>query len=264
MPETDPFGRAKGDDPLADMGWSASQSLGTESGPVEVAPPETPDRAARREQQRVAASPAGIPGERRRRRTNAGCAFAVVVVGFIVTVFGIVIAAGINAIEEGAEDIERVLPTVPGPAGDAGEPPRGLAARSVLRRDNLAPALRRLERVTGSDRLQLVRVDATRVLVTAALSGGRLRVAHADWQGDARVLSTAPAGGGQPSFRWSQIDPAAPERIVRFATRRRRASAFDYAVLTRSTGLGFSWTAFLRNGARFTASPDGRDVNRAP
>ncbi|HEV3001456.1 MAG TPA: hypothetical protein VGW75_12015 [Solirubrobacteraceae bacterium] len=294
MADTDPFGRDKGEDPLAEMGWTSSNA---ETGAAEVAAPERPDRAARQRARadrvtallgegadraaerlggtrtaeratgRVPASGSlagraptitGIPGDRPRRR-GLGCAFAVVVLLFIGAV-GVFVAALVG---DAIETVDDALPTLPAPndAPPSAEPPRGLGRASLLRDENLAPALRRLRRLTKAPRVRLVRLDAGTLLVQSVAPDGTTQFARTTWRGDASVLSTTP-GGGAEGFAWSRIDPAAPARIVRAATRGRRPSEFDYLVLTNVPEL--RWSAFLRAGAgTFLASPDGRRVQRA-
>ena len=256
MADTDPFGREKTEDPLAEMGWSTEGAIAPGAGPADVASPEQADRAVRRrtgEVPRVA--PPAVPGTRRRR--GAGCAFSVVVVGFVIAVFAVVVPTVLDVVD----DIDDAIPTVPSPAPDR-PPPRGLEERSMLRRGNLAPALRDLRRITGGSRIALLRVDAESVLVTVLVGGDRMRVARDAWDDEPAVLSTSPAGGvAGTAFAWDDVDASAPNRIVRAATRGRDAREFDYLVLLE--GAGLRWSAFVKNGARFSASPDGSEVTPA-
>jgi hypothetical protein len=286
MADTDPFGRVKGEDPLKDMGWAAGETAAAHTVPTEVTSAEAPDAAVRRQAGELpsGAAPSGVPG-RRRRSSNVGCAFSVVVLGFIVAVFAVVVPAAIEGID--SADVEETRPADEGGGaqgrdgsdgtggaeerdGSEGDeerparparPPRGLERASLLRRGNLAPALRRLRRLTKSSRVDLIRIDAQSIVVTVPLSGGRTRLARATWDGEGEVVSTSPGGGGRGSYPWSAIDPSAPNRIVRAATRGRSSSSFDYLVLIDAAGL--RWSAFLkRGGGTFSASPDGSAVSR--
>ena len=96
--------------------------------------------------------------------------------------------------------------------------------------------------------------------MTVPVGGDRSRVARATWNGGGEVLSTSPGGGGGTSFAWSRIDPSAPQRVVRAATRGRGARAIDYLVMTDASGL--RWSAFLKGGGTFSAAPDGSAVSR--
>lgn len=273
MAETDPFGRPKSEDPLAEMGWESTPSA---SATPEVAPPEAPDRAAqgprvppppsRYRPTARGASSGGVPGRGIRRM---GCVFALVVLGIIGGISALVIPAIIGAVDEVEKSIDDATPSIPEDTpGErrregrerSAKPPNGLGAKSMLRRGNLAPAIRKLQRVTKSSRVRLIRIDARNVIVQAALPGGRTRLAQATWRGDASVLSTSTGGGGT-TFAWSQIDPSAPNRIARAATRGRSSSNFDYLVLIDAAGL--RWSAFLKNGrGTFQAQPDGSNVSK--
>ena len=281
MDESDPFGRDKDEDPLAEMGWSrASTPAAPETGAAEIAPPERADHAARR----TAAPPSrhrpfdpkltssgGIPGQGT-RASRTGCLFAIVVLAMIGGIGAAAVPAILDAIDTVEEEIDKVTPTVPdvpdvggGGGGGGGRerearPPAGLEQRSMLRRGNLAPALRRLERITRSSRVRLVGIDAEKVIVQTAASGGRTRLAQATWQGEASVLSTSPGGNGT-TFSWSQVDASAPNLVARGATRGRRSSSFDYLVLIDAAGL--RWSAFLKNGAgTYQAEPDGGGLRK--
>ena len=272
MAETDPFGRAQDDDPLGEMGWTSSGTAPPGSGPSEVAVPEQPDAAVRRAARSEPYEPItpGVPGQRRmprfrRRRRGMGCATA-----FVVLLVLAPIGALVGEVEDRVDDAGvPARPVEEDPAGGAppsggaetgdaeGGPPRGLSRASMLRRGNLAPALARLRQVTAASRVRLIRIDAQNVTVQTLTDDGRTRLARAPWEGEAEILATSPGGGGA-TFPWSRIDPSAPNRIVRAATRGRRASAFDYLVLIDAAGL--RWSAYLKGGRHFTASPDGRDV----
>jgi hypothetical protein len=270
MAEIDPFGRAADEDPIADMGWSTT-GVTTMPQAADVAAPDRPDHAARRALRTGdhPAPTAGIPGDKR-RRGNAGCAFAVVVLGFIVAVSAVVVPTALESVDE-VRDAIPTVPAIPTPAEPSrpsdrerpakpSRPPRGLERASLLRRGNLVPALRRLRRATKASRVHLIRIDAETALVTVPVGRDRTRVAQATWDDEANVLSTSPGRGGGTSFTWSQIDASAPNRIVRAATRGRSSRSFDYLVLLDSSGL--RWSAFLKGGGIYSAAPDGSAVTR--
>jgi hypothetical protein len=297
MPETDPFGRDKSEDPLAEMGWSGGESspapditpTDTSASDVITSDPASPERpvppapGARR----PPAPPSryrpmgptisgGIPGQRATRRL--GCAFAVVVLGMIGAIGAFAIPAIISAVDEVGDTIDDATPTVPGvdePTGGGGDgdrrerrerdrpsrpPTSPFSETSLLRRGNLAPALKRLQRITKSSRVRLIRIDAQSIVVQTALPDGRTRLARATWQGDASVLSTVSTGGGPKTFPWSRIDPSVPNRIARASLGGKRPSTFDYVVLVDIIGL--KWRAFLKSGGQFQANLDGRGVTK--
>jgi hypothetical protein len=244
MANTDPFGREQGEDPLAAMGWARPADTQTTAAAADVAAPEQPDEAVRLHARREQIVP-GIPGQQR-RRGGLGCAVAVIAVLFIGSIAAVVIPVVVTTVDEVRDAIPQVptVPAVPKPGGTgpapSGEAPRGLERRSLLRRENLAPALRRLRRLTD---------------------GAPIRFGQASWRGDADVYASGGGGEGVATFGWSRLDPAAPARIVRAATRGKRAASFDYLVLMRLSDV--SWSGFLRRGGgTFNASADGRRVDR--
>jgi hypothetical protein len=264
MANTDPFGREQGEDPLAAMGWARPADTQTTAAAADVAAPEQPDEAVRQHARREQIVP-GIPGQQR-RRGGLGCAVAVIAVLFIGSIAAVVIPVVVTTVDEVRDAIPQVptVPAVPKPGGTgpapSGEAPRGLERRSLLRRENLAPALRRLRRLTDGAPIRLVRLDAETLLVQT-VRDGRARFGQASWRGDADVYASGGGGEGVATFGWSRLDPAAPARIVRAATRGKRAASFDYLVLMRLSDV--SWSGFLRRGGgTFNASADGRRVDR--
>lgn len=136
-------------------------------------------------------------------------------------------------------------------------PPTGMQTGSLLRRANLQVALERL-RAEAKGRPRLVRVEAQRVDIQVILNDGRMRNAQATWDGEVRIINTTPTPiGGLEGFPWSEIDPAAMPRLVRSTTGRARkpASSFNYGVLIDAAGL--RWSAFLKSGEAFIATPGG-------
>jgi hypothetical protein len=152
-----------------------------------------------------------------------------------------------------------------GAGADGLAAPRGLGAGSLLRPENLAPAVRRL-RVRLGGRPRFVRVSADRVDAQVVLPGERIRLGYFTWDGAMRVIATtkAPGVSAAPALRWVQVDPWAPRRLVRSATAQARmpASGFDYAVLARAGGM--HWTAFLSGGSTWTAGADGHRARPLP
>src|SRR3954470_9959529 len=109
--------------------------------------------------------------------------------GGMAAVFGIVVADalvfGVVSLIGHASSIH--LPNLDAPDGAIPkDTPTGLARHSLLRRGNLAPALRRIEAKVGG-RVRLVRVAADRVDVQA-LVGHRLVQVQEGWYADAPVV----------------------------------------------------------------------------
>jgi hypothetical protein len=83
--------------------------------------------------------------------------------------------------------------------------------------------------------------------------------------GAVRDFGAAGSGlGGLPTIPFSQVDPAAPERIVRAASRRagRKPSRVDYLVLLMLTN-GQSWNVYFKpDGLHFSADRHGTGLRR--
>jgi len=275
MAEQDAFGREQGEDPLAAMGWSDAPAAPVEAQPVPTGPgalteaapagpPSAPPSAS-------VSAPAPAPARRhraatihvRRRSATLGCLPTLLFFGAVITIVVAVVVPFISGVVESIDEIE--TPRIEGPPGSGpGEPgrpgaaPRNLQPRSMLVRRNLAPTLRKLRGQMGG-RLHYVRIEAQRVDLQVA-KRGRLVSAQARWDREPDVFSpvVAPASS---TFAWSRVDPSAPARFVRAALRQGgRRAVFGYAVLVNAAGL--QWQVFLADGTHFTASLDGRRVNR--
>lgn len=135
-------------------------------------------------------------------------------------------------------------------------------ARSLIDRTSLAGALRKLR---GHGRLHLLRVAAERIDAQLITRAGALRTMQVTAGGALRDLGAAGAGlGGLPSIAFSQVDPAAPARIVRVAARRagRRPSRVDYLVLLMLPN-GQSWNVYFKpDGLHFSADRHGTGLRR--
>lgn len=266
MAEPDAFGREQGEDPLASMGWSDAPAAPVEAQPAATGPGGLTE-ATRPE-----------PARRRRRapaRRPSGSGFSLGWLPkllFFGAVLAIIAAIGVPVVREVSDTIDDIdTPRIdpprsdgqpgsgPGEADRAGAPPRNLQRRSMLVRRNLAPALRELRGKMGG-RLHYVRIEAQRVDLQVA-KGRRLIAAQARWDREPDVFQpvVAPATS---TFAWSRVDPSAPARFVRAVLRQsgRRRAVFGYAVLVEAAGL--QWQVFLEDGTHFTASLDGRRVDR--
>lgn len=269
MAEPDAFGREKGEDPLAEMGWSESPAAPAEVERADAAAPGALGEATTGPGAIGEAVP-GRPSSRRRRRPSVrrgsalGCLPTLLFFGAVIAVIAAIGVPIVSEVSDSLDDID--TPRIEGPPGSgpgeqdgAGAPPRNLQRRSMLVRRNLAPALRDLRGKMGG-RLHYVRIEAARVDLQVARRG-RLVSAQARWDREPEVFQpiTSPAS---TTFAWSRVDPSAPARFVRAALRQagRPRAAFGYAVLVEAAGL--RWQVFLDDGTHFTASLDGRRVER--
>lgn len=244
MAEPDPFGRTKGEDPLAEMGWSDVPAA-----PPEVAPGATPEARPQ-------------SGGGRRSPGVLGCLPVALFFAAVLVVIAAIAIPVVSSIDDAVDSVEEVSPNLPDapPVEAPSGPPRGLQQRSMLLRGNLSPAVRNLRARLGG-RVSYVRIDAERVDVQV-VNGNRLRSAQARWNREPEVFPAVSATAAGATFAWSEFDPSAPRRIARAVTRRvgKPSGAFDYAVLLDAAGL--KWQVFLRDGTHFVASPDGRTIDR--
>ncbi|HET8754951.1 MAG TPA: hypothetical protein VFM58_03020, partial [Solirubrobacteraceae bacterium] len=185
---------------------------------------------------------------RPRRRRGFGLAGLIVVVAGI----GAIGLAANSVVEEGQDLIERAIPQPPDGESDTA-PPVGLAARSLVRRDNFAAALATLAD-SGLGRPTLVRIAPDRI-DTQLLKGGTLHIVQITPDGELRELGSSQGSGTPIPFK--AIDPAAPERLVRrAATRKSPPRAIDYLVV--SPGPPQTVGAYFKSGRIVVGDAHGR------
>ena len=280
--ERDAFGREIEDDPLADMGWSPEAAPPAErvevvAGDPLTAPPSEPEQAPASTPPRSEPlfsepepapyyEPPPPPEPMRPVRTfRIGWLVKLLIVGSILVAGAAIAIPVFNDVKDAIDDaVDEFESGTDQPGGgqdgdESGQPPQGLQRKSMLLRGNLAPGLRTLQREIGGD-LRFVRIEAERVDVQAA-DGNELVLGQASWDGQVRVLARTRAAIGD-TFSWSRVDPSAPRRFVQRVTRSagRPSSDFNYAVLIDAAGL--RWQIFLKDGTHYTASLNGRDVER--
>ena len=252
MAERDAFGREKGEDTLAGMGWTSSSQADAQ--PVPVMPMPTPLEAT------PGAGRAGSPGAGRNRHRAAAAAAR----------RGGGAAAGVRAADRvpgdrrgrggerriahrvgarAADDLEGAIrdavPTAVAP------PPVGLESGSLLREAALRDALAQLpdgqiESAAGGAGAHRRAGDRGRADADRAGDLGR---AGDDCRRRPRPGAASPCGS----------NPAAPARIVRTAARRagRDPASVSYLVLTRF-GDTAEWQLFFDDGLHFSASANGK------
>src|SRR4051794_12937116 len=258
----DAFGREQDEDALEGMGWEMGGEHPPPPNPVPSAAPvqaSTPPAPPAP----TPLTPAGpaIPATTfappalrlpdltppRRRGGGIAAVFGLVVVGAVV--FAIIGIAGSNTSIH--------LPKIPKPDfPTTAKPPKGLDAKSMLRRGNLAPALRKIQDAVGG-KPRLVRIEAERVDVQVVADKQLVQV-QMRWDSDTPDVFSRSPSPLDTGFSWSKVNPSAPARIVRATTKSGHAGDFQYAVLLDAAGL--RWSAYTATGGGFLADTKGRGV----
>jgi len=271
MGERDAFGREKGEDSLAQMGWTSSAPAREPATVTPGDPPATPEAAPApatavfnageaaapfsRPKPRPAEPAAAEPPRprppaptfsRRPRRRGPSLARLLVLVGFLgLLAIGASkgLQAGKHAVNGIRSQIEAVTPetATPSPA----------APGSLLRAAPLKAALTKLP----AGKLVFVRIDANSI-DAQVIRGGKRHTVHMSNRGPNAEVTT-PVGVDQPGFK---LNPTAPLRATRTAARRAGLSVnqLDYIVGTEQ-----GWTLFFKNGGpHYRASLSGRKVRK--
>lgn len=205
-------------------------------------------------------------------------------VGLIIAlvVFGLPIIGGIvvfnqvgdtvDAVRKGFDSFSTTDQTATGSNTDRSdsnvpdEPPTGVERGSMLRAADFSRALRQMRRAADGGSPIFVRVEAERVDLQVRRPNGSVTLLHRPWNQKVESIGGSTAGStSTPTLRWSQIDAAAPHRIfdaIRNGSTR-PSKQLTYAVMFATPESGTRrWSAFRKDGASFTAAPDGRDVQR--
>lgn len=293
MTELDPFGRKKGEDPLASLGWSGSADT-TE--PESAPPDELPHARRTAEPERPAPTPPRHePGPRRERQAGQGPQFGpgrairgLVVLGIVVAALGGVLASFVST---GADKVERFvgafttqrpassppapasevpsgraqrsLQPAPQPAARAEVAPVGLGRGSLLRPFAFGAALKKL-RTGGYGRLANLRVAAERIDATLLTRAGALRHLQIVPGGAVRRFGTGSTGfSAVPTMSLRGIDAGAPQRLARAAAERLRVqpSRVNYLVYSQFGGVT-QWNVYFKGGQIFSADAGGRITRR--
>ncbi len=296
MAELDPFGRRKGEDPLASLGWSGSEDTavapevaadgGTRDEPLAglttaPEPPPTPrpprERRARREREREQPNRVQFgPG-----RFVSG----LITLGIVVALGGVAVSAfvssGVDTVERFVDDFTtpqaapppassevpsgREQPTLDPPPRSSAPPadPRGVGRGSMLRPFAFGAAIKRL-RNGGFGRLTNLRVAPERIDATLLTKGGALRHVQIVPGGGVRRFGTATGGfRGVPTMSLAGIDAGAPQRATRSAAERLGVppSRVNYLVYTQFGGVT-QWNVYFTGGQIFSADATGRITRR--
>lgn len=191
-----------------------------------------------------------------------------IVILFVVLMVIVSAVAGVLVTGKSVKDGISNLPTKVGlPTTDLGSQggadPVGLQSKSLLRRTNLAPALKRL-RTSGLGRLKSLSIRPERVDAQLLTKDGRLRSVQVRSDGKLTELSVSGGGFAQlQTIPFARANSAAPARMARSAARRvkRPVSQVDYVVLI-GTDPSAAWTVVMKGGGQFIADARGRITRR--
>lgn len=273
MGERDAFGREKGEDTLAGLGWTSGDPLpppsepileeprAPEAAPVAVAPPTTPrtSTAFRFD------APVAVPT--RRRTSGCGLALTVALLLGVGTVVG-----GVSLVADGIQDAEEAVDALPsltpkpatpdvGEAPRATTPPVGLKRGSLLLRTNFRRALAAV-RAREAGQLRSLRVEPQRLDLQLRTKDGRLKSVQYRWTGEVERLSrSGPGFGFVTTVPFARIDTRAPSRAVAAAAGRLQTGAARVNYLVYTGGLS-GWSVFFQGGQHFRADDRGRIVRR--
>jgi hypothetical protein len=275
VPKYDAFGREIGEDTLSGLGSGASEgaqpeaeAVPLESGsplrtpePAPAAPqPQPQPRPEQPQPQRPFVSiPLRPPRQRRRRR---GLAFIVLFVLFIfiapLLVGGLVIFSAVDGASQAVRDGIASIETPARPEAPA-VPPKGVGGRSLVRRDNLAPALAKLS--STELRLTHLRVAPERIDAQLLTRAGRLRSVQVKPGGDLDRLGPDSGAGfdNTPTIPFARLDPRAPQRLARRGAAKLDVpvSTLQYVVPIRFSGQ-LRWGAYFKRGRYVLGDAAGR------
>jgi hypothetical protein len=250
MAERDAFGREKGEDTLAELGWRATAPP-EPAIPADRPPepqPRVPDPVAHVAESHFEPAPAPSPRVRRRRRRPViRLILFVAFAGVVIWGVGPLLQLGRDAADELESAVREAVPTVV-------EPPAGLEKESLFRHAALRDALAQLP----AGDIQSLRVAPERI-DAQVVADGKLHIVQVT--SDGRV-STVEASVGAPGEA-VRVNAAAPQRIVRTAARRagRSPEAVSYLVLM-SIGGKSEWQLFFDDGLHFSANSTGKKVRK--
>jgi hypothetical protein len=213
----------------------------------------------------AARSSGGTPGITvRKRSAGRGCLVALIVLlaiggSLVAGVIGLVSSVDVHT--GGSSSDSTTTGTVPAPKDEAPKAaPKGLAGASLVRRANLAAALKTL-RTSGGGRITNLRVAPERIDATLLTSAGRLRNVQIKPGGKLeRFGSDSGAGFDQtPTLPFAAVNPAAPQRLARAGAERIRVavSTLQYTVPVRVSG-SVMWAAYFLRGRYVIGDASGR------
>jgi hypothetical protein len=152
-------------------------------------------------------------------------------------------------------------PASPSSPSTPAKAPAGLQRGSLLRPDAFAKALTKVRAQGG--RVTNMRVDAERINAQVLNKANQMRIVSVTWDGTVQVVKTGAHLNGSTAVALAAVNSHAPERAVArsAAALHRGATKVNYLVLLNFAGQA-KWYVYYKDGKYFSASLDGRSVQR--
>jgi hypothetical protein len=257
MSERDAFGREKGEDTLAEMGWSWTSDAPAATPAASPVTPEPTFSTAPTPPAAMSAGASAGPGwtppppamvRLRRRRRARGVVVPLVLIGIVALAIG----GATTALQAGSGAINDLESAVRDATASAvpEKTPAGVESGSLVRPAALKTALAKLP----SRQIQSLRIAPERIDAQVYVKG-KMHVVQVRADGTVSDVAT-PVGGSVKRLR---VNATAPNRIVRTVAKRagRSPDRVSYLVL-----LGNEWQLFFDDGLHYSASANGRRVKR--
>jgi hypothetical protein len=299
VPKYDAFGREIGEDTLAGLGgdeqavkgsdWEArivearagqeaqqdAQRAVPEPEPVVFTgapqvPVQPPPQPTPPPQRSAVSIPTGMPSgampRHRRGRGGLGCLFSLVFLGVILVgpIIAIVSFVGdtSDTVRRAIDDATKGIPGSPG--DDNAPPPQGLHGRSLIRAENLAPALRQIQSDNPGKLGDLV-VRADRMSATLITRRTHMTSDVLDYKGNLSSSEGQDIGVAPDTVPWEAIDPKVPQRLARLGAGKAGANDISYVIARPPTVFQtgkVAWFAYYNSGRIVQADASGKPVRR--
>jgi len=262
MSDRDAFGREKGEDSLAGMGWNSSvaptpQTATPTAAATPTATPAQPTFTAG-DLPPNGTAPARTPGPRqsytRRRRRRVG---GIIIPLFIIGIFAVGIGGFISVFNAGSNALDGIQSTI-----DAATNSTTTTTTTTRPSDGtslMAPAALKsaLAKLPDGD-IELLRLAPDRINANVIVDG-KMHVVQVTAGGEVSDITTPATGRGEPI----KVNSAAPQRIVRTAARRagKRPGDVSYLVLIHIIGKD-EWQLYFEDGTHYAASANGKKVHK--
>jgi hypothetical protein len=262
MSDRDAFGREKGEDSLANMGWNSSvaptpQAAATPT-PTATPAPAQPTFAAG-DLPPDGPAPAWTPGPRqtyvRRRRRRVG---GFIIPLFIIGIFAVGIGGFISVFNAGSDALDSITSSID-TATNGTTTTTTTTTKPSDGTSLMAPAAlkRALAKLPDGD-IELLRLAPDRINANVIVNG-KMHVVQVTAGGETSDITTPATGRGEPV----KVNSAAPQRIVRTAARRagKRPGDVSYLVLIHIIGKD-EWQLYFDDGTHYAASANGKKVHK--